>query len=151
MMRKLLSFLGDNRGSVVVETALVAPVLALLSLGAFQVSQAVARQHELQTGANEAASLALAGWKHDTGDINAIRQVIRRTLSLDGNQVTLARKFRCGTDTALVDDRATCTPGTIVTSYLQIRLTDTYRPIWAGFGVGSNINYSVRRLVVVVS
>ena len=148
-MRKLLSFLRDNRGSVVVETALVAPVLALMSVGAFQVSQAVARQHELQTGADDAASLALAGWQHDTGDINAIRQVIQRTLSLNANQVTLARKFRCGTNTALVDDRATCTPGTIVTSYLQIRLTDTYRPMWADFGVGSDIDYDVRRLVVV--
>lgn len=149
MMRKLLSCLRDKRGSVVVETALVAPVLALMSLGAFQVSQAVARQHELQTGADDAASLALAGWKHDTGDIAAIKSVIKRTLSLSDSQVTLNRKFRCATDATLVDDRATCTAGTIVTSYLQIQLTDTYRPIWAGFGVGSNINYSVRRLVVV--
>ena len=149
MMRRLLSCLLDARGTVLVETALVAPVLALLSLGAFQVSQVVARQHELQTGANEAASLALAGWQHDTGDINAIKQVIRRTLSLSDSQVTLARKFRCGTDTALVDDRAACPTDSIVTSYLQIRLTDTYRPIWAGFGVGSNIDYRVQRLVVV--
>lgn len=149
MMRKLLSFLRDNRGSVVVETALVAPVLALMSIGAFQVSQAVARQHELQTGADDAASLALAGWQQDTGDIAAVKTVIRRTLALDASQVTVVRKFRCGADTALVDDRATCTTGSIVTSYIQIQLTDTYRPIWAGFGVGSNINYRVRRLVVV--
>ena len=66
MMRKFISFLRDNRGSVVVETALIAPVLALMSVGAFQVSQAVARQHELQTGADDAASLALAGWKQET-------------------------------------------------------------------------------------
>ena len=148
-MRRLLSFLRDNRGSVVVETALVAPVLALMSLGAFQVSQAVARQHELQTGADDAAALALAGWQQDTGDIVAVKAVIKRTLSLSDSQVTVVRKFRCGTATALIDDRATCTPGTIVTSYLQIRLTDTYRPIWAGFGVGSNIDYRVQRLVVV--
>ena len=148
-MRKLLSFLRDNRGSVVVETALVAPVLALMSVGAFQVSQAVARQHELQTGADDAAALALAGWRQDTGDITAVKQVIRRTLSLSDSQVTVVRKFRCGTATALVDDRATCTPGTIVTSYIQIRLTDTYTPMWADFGVGSAIAYDVRRLVVV--
>ena len=148
-MRKLLSFLRDNRGAVVVETALVAPVLALMSVGAFQVSQAVARQHELQTGADDAASLALAGWQHDTGDIVAVKAVIKRTLSLSDSQVTVVRKFRCGTATALIDDRATCTPGTIVTSYLQIRLTDTYTPMWADFGVGSDIAYDVRRLVVV--
>ena len=149
MMRKFISFLRDNRGSVVVETALIAPVLALMSVGAFQVSQAVARQHELQTGADDAASLALAGWKQDTGDIAAVKSVIRRTLALSASQVTVVRKFRCGTNTALVDDRVSCLAGTIVTSYIQIRLTDTYRPIWSDFGVGSPINYDVRRLVVV--
>jgi Flp pilus assembly protein TadG len=149
MMRKFLSFLRDNRGSVVVETALLAPILALMSIGAFQVSQAVARQHELQTGADDAASLALAGWKQDTGDIVAVKAVIKRTLALADNQVTVVRKFRCGIDAALVDDRATCTAGTIVTSYIQIRLTDTYTPMWADFGVGSDIDYDVQRLVVV--
>ena len=149
MMRQFLAFLRDARGAVVVETALVAPVLALMSVGAVLVSQAVARQHELQTGADDAASLALAGWQHDTGDIVAVKAVIKRTLSLGDSQVTVVRKFRCGTDTALVDDRATCTTGTIVTSYLQIRLTDTYRPMWSDFGVGSDIAYDVRRLVVV--
>jgi Flp pilus assembly protein TadG len=149
MMRKFLSFLRDNRGSVVVETALLAPILALMSVGAFQVSQAVARQHELQTGADDAASLALAGWKQDTGDITAVKAVIRRTLALADNQVTVVRKFRCGTDAALVDDRATCAPGAIVTSYIQIHLTDTYTPMWADFGVGSPIAYDVQRLVVV--
>lgn len=149
MIRKLLAFLRDNRGAVVIETALVAPVLALMSVGAFQVSQAVARQHELQTGADDAASLALAGWQQDTGDITAVKSVIRRTLALGDSQVTVARKFRCGTDTALVDDRATCLEGTIVTSYIQIRLTDTYTPLWSDFGVGSDIEYDVRRLVVV--
>lgn len=149
MMRKLLSCLRDARGAVVVETALVAPVLALMSIGAFQVSQAVARQHELQTGADDAASMALAGWEHDTGDITAVKAVIKRTLSLSDSQVTVVRKFRCGTDTALVDDRAMCVEGTIVTSYIQIRLTDTYRPLWTDFGVGSNIDYDVQRMVVV--
>lgn len=149
MIRKLLACLRDNRGAVVIETALVAPVLALMSVGAFQVSQAVARQHELQTGADDAASLALAGWQQDTGDITAVKSVIRRTLALSDSEVTVARKFRCGTDTALVDDRATCPTGTIVTSYIQIRLTDTYTPLWADFGVGSDIDYDVQRLVVV--
>lgn len=149
MMRRFLACLRDVRGAVVVETALVAPVLALMSIGAFQVSQAVARQHELQTGADDAASMALAGWKHDTGDIAAVKAVIQRTLSLSDSQVTVVRKFRCGTDTSLVDDRTMCAQGSIVTSYIQIRLTDTYRPLWTDFGVGSDIAYDVQRMVVV--
>ncbi|MCB2056947.1 MAG: pilus assembly protein, partial [Novosphingobium sp.] len=39
---------------MLVETAIVAPVLVLMSMGAFQVSQVVARQTELQGAAAEA-------------------------------------------------------------------------------------------------
>ena len=76
MIRRMLAFLRDNRGAVVIETAIVAPVLALMGVGAFQVSQVVARQHELQTGADDAASMALAGWDTDSGDTAAIKAVL---------------------------------------------------------------------------
>ena len=81
MIRKLLNRLRrDSRGAVIIETAIAAPVLALMGLGAFQVSQAVARQHELQTGADDAASMALAGWSSGTGDTTAIKDVLSRKL-----------------------------------------------------------------------
>lgn len=149
-MTRWLRFLKrDNRGSVLIETAALAPVLALMSVGAFQVSQAVARQHELQTGADDAASLVLAGWRHETGDITVVKAMIKRTLELDDTKATVVKKYRCGTDATLVDDQTTCPSGSIVTSYIQIRLTDTYTPIWSDFGMGTPINYDVRRLVVV--
>jgi len=50
--RKLLARLArDERGAMLIETAFIAPVLILMSLGAFQVSQVVARQTELQEAA----------------------------------------------------------------------------------------------------
>ena len=67
------SFRRNQRGAVIIETAFVAPVLALLGLGAFQVSQAVARQHELQAGADDAAAMALAGWNDDTAQVTALK------------------------------------------------------------------------------
>ena len=149
MIRDLLSCLRDARGAVIIETAIAAPVLALLGLGAFQVSQAYARQHELQTGADDAASMALAGWDSDTGDTTAIKEVLKRTLTLDDTQVTITKKFRCGTDLAYVADITICAPGTIVTTYLDIRLTDTYTPMWTDFGMGEPMNYNVQRTVLV--
>jgi len=150
MIRKLLNRLRrDSRGAVIIETAIAAPVLALMGLGAFQVSQAVARQHELQTGADDAASMALAGWSSGTGDTTAIKAVLKRTLSLSDAQITILTKYRCGMDTAYVDDKTTCAAGSIVTTYLRIQLTDTYTPMWTDFGVGSPINYNVLRTVLV--
>ena len=150
MIRRLLALLRDDeRGAVIIETAIVAPVLALLGLGAFQVSQVVARQHELQTGADDAASMALAGWDSDTGDTNVIKEVLKRTLSLSDSEVTITPKFRCNSDTVYVNARADCASDAIVTTYLRIELTDTYTPMWADFGVGEPVVYDVERTVLV--
>lgn len=149
MIRRMLAFLRDNRGAVVIETAIVAPVLALMGVGAFQVSQVVARQHELQTGADDAASMALAGWDTDSGDTAAIKAVLKRTLDLDDSQITITKKYRCNSDGIYVADSAICLSDAIVTTYLVIRLTDTYTPMWADFGVSEPISYDVQRTVLV--
>ena len=148
-MKSLRALLKDAAGAVVIETAIAAPILALMGLGAFQVSQAYARQHELQTGADDAAAMALAGWSSNTGDTVAIKEVLKRTLGLADNQVTITTKYRCGTATDYVDDKATCAATDIVTTYLKVQLTDTYTPMWADFGVSEPINYNVQRTVLV--
>lgn len=156
MIRKLARLLDharllrNQRGAVVIEAAFVAPVLALLGLGSFQVSQAVARQHELQTGADDAASMALAGWNNEATQVTALKTVLEQTLerSDDNLVVTITHKYRCGTATTYVDAKTSCASGSIVTTYLRIALTDTYTPTWASFGVGSPINYAVTRTVV---
>ena len=142
------SFRRNQRGAVVIETAFVAPVLALLGLGAFQVSQAVARQHELQAGADDAAAMALAGWKDDAAQVTALKSVLKSTLSLTDAQVTITHKYRCGITVAYVDVKTACATGTVVATYLRIALTDTYTPTWTEFGMGNPINYNVTRTVV---
>ena len=56
--RHLATLLRDTRGAMLIETAIVAPVLVLMSLGAFQVSTMVARQSELQSAVAEASARA---------------------------------------------------------------------------------------------
>ena len=142
------SFCRNQRGAVVIEAAFVAPILALLGLGGFQVSQAVARQHELQTGADDAASMALAGWKDSSAQKTALKSVLKSTLNLTDAQVTITNKYRCGVTVAYVDVKTACAAGTIVATYLQIALTDTYTPTWVEFGMGTPLNFAVTRTVV---
>ena len=148
MIRLLRSLLRDPCGAVVIETAFIAPILALLGLGAFQVSQAVARQHELQTGADNAASMALAGWKNEDGQMAALKSVLKSTLNLTDAKVTIVYKYRCGITAAYVDTKSSCAADTIITTYLRIVLTDTYTPMWTKFGMGSPLNLAVTRTVV---
>jgi len=147
--RHLRTLLRDTRGTAVIETAMVVPALALLSVGGFQVSQIMARQHELQAGADDAASMALAGWSSSTGSTSAIKSVLMQTLSLPTDKVTITTKYRCGTATTYVTAKTSCAATDIVTTYLDIVLNDTYTPMWSDFGVGSPINYRVERTVLV--
>ncbi len=149
MIALLASLRRDDRGAVVIETAIIAPLLALMGIASFQVSQAVARQHELQTGADAAASMALAGWKTSTGSTNAIKEVLKKTLTLTDAQVTITTKYRCNVETTYVTDKTTCASDAIVTTYLDIVLTDTFTPIYADFGIAAPIAFNVKRTVLV--
>lgn len=148
-MISLASLLKDTRGTSAIETAIVAPILILMSLGSYQVSEVVARQHELDTGADQATALVLAGWTDSVAQRTALTQVIQASLGLATNQIAISSRYRCGTDTAYVSSSSSCATGVIVATFLRLRLTDTYTPTWSEFGVGEPINYVVDRMVQV--
>ena len=149
-MRKLLGRLRrESEGAMVIETALVAPVLVLLSLGAFQISGVIARQTELQSAASEAAAIALAAKPDSDSKRASLEQVIEASTGLATNKVTVAQAFRCGTSTSYVTSSSACNGSQYVGVYVRIDLTDTYTPAWTQFGLGSAINFNVTRYVMV--
>ena len=153
MMRSLAalfrSVCGNTRGSVVIETAIVAPVLVLLSLGTFDVSRMVARQHELQTGATDLEGIVLAVAKGSGTDINTIRSALSSSLNLPLSNVTVAKVYRCASSTTLETTASACSDPDNISIYVQVNLADTYTPIWTKFGVGSPLNYNLVRTVQV--
>lgn len=146
--RFIARLLRNERGTVLIETAIVAPLLVLMSLGAFQVSQVVARQTELQEAASEAASIVLASPPEDTTERNTIKDIVVASTGLQASQVILSEQFRCGEATAYVASESSCS-GTKVAHYILIELNDTYTPTWTQFGVGSPIVFNVDRYVMV--
>ncbi len=149
-MRPLLSrLLDDTRGTSVIETALVAPIMILMSLGGFQVSEVVARQHELDTGADQATAMVQAGWANPTQQRTALQEMLQASLGLPASKIVITSKYRCGTTTTYVDTAGSCTTGTIEATILQIRLVDRYIPVWTAFGVGAPIDLTVQRMVQV--
>ncbi len=149
-MKRLFSrLLRDKRGTSLIETALVTPIMLVLSLGSFQVSEVVARQHELDTGADQATALVQAGWTNPTQQAAALKAMLQASLGLSASQIVIASKYRCGITATYVDVAGSCAVGTIQATILQIRLTDRYTPTWTDFGVGSPIDLSVQRMVQV--
>ena len=149
MIRKLSHLLRDRAGAVVIETALLTPALVLMSVGTYQVSQVVARQHELQAGADEAMSIALGGWVNNDTQVTAIKSVIQRSTGVAADKITVTRMYRCGTATNYVTDKTTCGSNDLIAGFLKVKLNDTYKPMWVDFGVGAPINLGVVRMVQV--
>lgn len=148
--RNFLKKLGrDCRGMMAVETAIVATVVALLSLGAFQVSTFVARQNELQGAAADAAAIALAAKPDTTTKLNTIKSILRTSTGLSTDRVTVSYVYRCGTESTLITSPSSCSQNgsNRLYTYVRIVLSDTYNPIWSSYGLGSGVNLRVDRTV----
>ncbi len=138
--------LRDRRGTMAIETAIALPALVLLGLGTFQVSDAVARQTELQSAASEALQIALASKPRNSGDLTQIRSILRASTGLGDNNVTVSFRYRCGTDSALHEESGECGAGAEWT-FVRVSIVDTYHPLWTKFGIGSNFNLTMNRTV----
>ena len=149
MRRGFLSGLRrDRRGTMAIETAIVAPVLALMAIGSFEVGSLVSRQQELQSAASEAESIILAASASEVETSSAdIEEVIETSLDLGPDQVQLDQLFRCDNG-AMSDTAPECASGQLYI-YVEVALTDTYTPVWANYGFGDTIDYSVVRTVMV--
>ena len=148
-LRWLAMLVDDERGTTLIETAIVAPVLVTMALGSYDVSHMIARQHELQSGAADVEGIVFAVSTGTATDTVKIKQVLVATLGLTTSQVVVAKVYRCGITTALVTSSSSCASGTKVSTYVKVSLTDSYSPTWTNFGVGAPLNYNVVRTVQV--
>lgn len=146
----LTRLIGDRTGSVVIETAIVAPVLILLGLGTYDTSRIIARQSELQAGSTDVEGIVLAVAGSVTGtNVITIKSVLKNSLVLNDSQVSVVKMYRCNTDSTLITDRTTCASNDVISTYVQVTLTDTYSPTWTRYGIGAPFNYRLVRTVQV--
>jgi len=149
-LRELISRLRQDReGAMVIETALVAPVLVLMSLGAYQVSGIVARQSELQSAAAEAGAIALASPPDTISKRAVLKNVVMASSGLPADKVTVSVVYRCDAQTSFSNSATSCGTSGFVSSFVRIQLQDTYTPQWTRFGVGRPITYNVVRYVMI--
>lgn len=146
-LRKFAARRDDQQGSVVIETALVLPVLLILGLGGFEVSRLVSRNNELQIAIAEAGAIVLASLPDDQADIDLLEDIIESSTGLGDANVTLAKKYRCNSDASLVTDIESCATGAVISEFIEISVTDWYTPIWTKFGVGRQVDYDFIRRV----
>jgi Flp pilus assembly protein TadG len=149
MRSSLTRLLRDSAGSFAIETAFVVPVLILMTLGIVQVGTVVARQHELQSVANESEIIILATNQGAETDVAGIKQIVQESVGLTGDDVSLTQMYRCNADDTLVDAVASCDEDDVISSYVILDITEDYNPTWTYLGIGTPITFSVERRVQV--
>jgi len=145
-VRRWTKLRADERGSMAIETAFVAPVLLILALGGFEVSTMVARQTELQSAAAEAASVVRAVIPETAAERTTVRDILATSTGLTTEQITVTEVYRCGTAESYSTNGGGCGSDTEY-KFIQVDLTDTYAPMWTEWGVGTGFTYNVSRTV----
>lgn len=149
-VRSLLQRLArDSCGTMIIETAIVAPVLVLLSLGAYQVSTLVARQSELQSAMGMAESVALASAVNTEDKRTTLKNIIAASTGLAQSQITVSESFRCNWADERVTATSYCTTGDKVSTYVNVSLVDSFEPVWRDFGIGSAIPIRLDRQILI--
>ncbi len=146
--RTVARLAGDERGAAIVETAIIAPVLALLALGSYDMSRMIARQHDLQGGASDVEGIILAVATGPGTNVQKIENVLEQSLDLtNSGSVTVVKRFRCGVADTLVSAASECDTDDTVATYVEVTLTETYRPTWTKFGIGGDMDYNFTRTI----
>jgi Flp pilus assembly protein TadG len=144
LWRKLKS---DERGAVLVETAVIAPVLLIMSIGAYDVSRGVARQTELQEVAAEFAAIAMARESVGQAELDQMKQIAVAAAGVEDSAIDVAEYVKCGIAPELYVATYSCPGDEEQSRILTISIDATYVPTWTSFGVGEPINLTVTRSV----
>lgn len=132
-------------GTALIETAIVAPVLIMMSIGVFETSRMVARQSELQSTAEQATEIALATVPDTQSELDKVKAKMMESSGLGAARITLQFKYRCGTGT-LDTTMPSCSDDSLNT-YIAMSISDEYQPVWTEWGVSRSFEFHVDRTV----
>lgn len=143
------SLLHCTKGTPVIETAIVAPVLGIMMMGTFEMGMIVQKQQELQSASTEAESIILAAAAGAGVTSTKLKELLSTSTGLPQANIDLVAKKRCGNAADMVDPAAACPSGQQAYQFIVATFRSSYAPIWKQFGLGSTLNYTVTRTVQV--
>lgn len=124
--------LRSTRGSALIEMSLVLPVLLILALGIVDVSQAYSFKLGLQQAAQHGGEFATAA---ETPPADGeIRTVVAERAGVPASAVTIERFLECNYARAASE---TCASGVTSATYILIRVSGTYQPLFGATPFGS--------------
>ena len=118
----------DEGGTSVIELALAAPILAMLTIGIIDLSNGFSTKLQLEQAAQRAIEKVMNG-RADTTTIAALKTEAATTAGVAETAVATDFWLECnGTRAALYN--STCSSGQTYARYLSVSITKTYTPFF---------------------
>ena len=128
MIRRMLNRLRcDNRGAAIIELALVAPILATMTVGIIDLSNGFSRKLVLEQAVQRAVEKIMQTTGEETVD-DTIRNEASTAAGVPVDNVTVTYTLTCAG--VLQADYATeCANNNTEVRYIEISIWDTYTPM----------------------
>ncbi len=129
-MRKFISQLKrDCRGVAIVELALYAPLLATMTIGVVDMSNAFGRKLALEQATQRAIERVMQTTS-DTTVEETIKAEAADQADVPAEQVTVTFQLECDQEVQDDFDNDTCAVGEDEARYLMVTVTDVYEPMF---------------------
>ena len=116
--------------------------------GAESVLLAFDEDFETQVAMAEAEAIALASDPDTSAKRWILQNVIMTSTGLPEANVTVEEAYRCGDASTYTSSATSCATGTVMSSFVKIRVTDTLNPTWTKFGLGAAVQFDQTRYVL---
>lgn len=158
---KIRAFFRDSDGSVLIETAFIAPLLILMTLAGVEISSIIAKQTELQTLAANAQQIIISASPENETELVATIEDVKEYIVAESKltftssdtvtpgQVRVVRRYRCGNNSTRQATYGCANTAQTISSYVVIDMSTNYVPVWVNYGIGHEMTFKVRRAVQV--
>ena len=127
---------GDDRGAAVIELALIAPMLALLTIGIVDVSQAFGRKLALEQAAQRAVEKVMQTTGTTTPE-GTIKAEAATQAGVSEDDVTVTYTLECN-GVAVADFDTECDPAQKEARYLTVTVIGSYTPMFPAHYFGDD-------------
>ncbi len=134
MIRKLKALARDARGTAVVELAIVAPMIALLTVGIVDMSNGFSRKLKIEQAAQRSIEKIMNTSASDTIE-NTLAAEAADQADVPLANVTVTYRLECD---GAATDAAECTEDQDTSQWITVTVVDQYEPLFSRHFAGIN-------------
>ena len=127
MIRKLRALARDKRGTAVVELAVVAPMIALLTVGIVDMSNGFSRKLKIEQAAQRSIEKIMNTSASDTIE-NTLAAEAADQADVPLTNVTVTYRLECD---GAATDAAECTEDQVTSQWITVTVVDRYEPLFS--------------------